>query len=256
VTAAPSLLAQLTDPHIRVGGRDREAAEALSGAVRAVLALEPRPHAVLVTGDLAENGAAREYDRVRELLAPLPTPVHVLAGNHDDRDALRAAFDLGDLTTRSGDLVQYVAHCRDLRIVVCDTTLPGLDEGAFDPVRQAWLETQLLAEPGAPTIVATHHPPIRVGLPAADRLGLPELERAAFARTLARFGQVRRVVCGHVHRTVLGTAGGCPILALSSTWVQTKLEIGAPDLEMVREPPSIALHALVDGELVSHVQPV
>jgi Icc protein len=51
-----------------------------------------RPQAVVVSGDLANSAATGEYERLRELLEPLPMPVHVLAGNHDDRDALREHF--------------------------------------------------------------------------------------------------------------------------------------------------------------------
>ena len=88
------ILAQLSDPHVLVGPGDRGSAESLAAGVAAVLALRPRPDAVLVSGDLADTASAAEYERVRELLAPLPMPVHVLPGNHDDRDALRAHFPL------------------------------------------------------------------------------------------------------------------------------------------------------------------
>ena len=88
------ILAQLSDPHVLVGPGGRGSAASLAAGVAAVLALRPRPDAVLVSGDLADTASAAEYERVRELLAPLPMPVHVLPGNHDDRDALRAHFPL------------------------------------------------------------------------------------------------------------------------------------------------------------------
>ena len=84
-----TVLAQLSDPHLRVGADDRGAARALETAVAAVLDLRPAPDAVLVSGDLGERGEPDEYSRARELLAPLPMPVHVLAGNHDDAEAWR-----------------------------------------------------------------------------------------------------------------------------------------------------------------------
>src|SRR5512132_2414444 len=90
--AVPTLLAQLSDPHVRVGPGDRGAAHALAAAVEAVLALRTPADAVLVSGDVAEHGTAAEYERARELLALLPMPVHVLPGNHDDRDGLGACF--------------------------------------------------------------------------------------------------------------------------------------------------------------------
>ena len=87
-----TVLAQISDLHLRVDGDDLGAARALEAAVAALLELRPAPDAVLVSGDLGEHGEAREYTRARELLAPLPMPVHMLAGNHDDAEALAEAF--------------------------------------------------------------------------------------------------------------------------------------------------------------------
>src|SRR6185503_16671382 len=68
------IIAQLSDPHIKVGANDEGSAAALARAVDAVLALTPLPAAVVVTGDLAEHAAAAEYERFAELVAPLPMP--------------------------------------------------------------------------------------------------------------------------------------------------------------------------------------
>ena len=87
-----TILAQLSDLHLQAGDDDRGAARALRTAVAAVLDLRPAPDAVLVSGDLGERGEPAEYALARELLAPLPMPVHVLAGNHDDHEALSEAF--------------------------------------------------------------------------------------------------------------------------------------------------------------------
>jgi Icc protein len=247
----PSLLAQLSDPHLDVGPGDRGSAQALAAAVAAVLALRPLPDAVVITGDIANGGAQSEYERVHELLEPLPMPVHVLPGNHDDRDALRERFGV------AGDgPVQYVAQCGGLRLVVCDTQRPGRDDGALDGGRLEWLEAQLAAQPQAPTIVAMHHPPMTIGLPVLDALGIAEPERTALGELLARSWQVRRLIAGHVHRTAFGVHGGCAVFTCASTHLQAPLEIGAQELRLVEEPPVIALHVALDGGLVSHVQPV
>src|SRR5205085_7147899 len=121
--ARVSVLVQLSDPHLHVGGDDRGAARALEAAVAAVLALRPAPDAVLVSGDLGDAGSPDEYARARELLAPLPMPVHVLPGNHDDADALADAF---------GMRAPYGTTLAGTRLVVCDTTVRGRVEGSLD----------------------------------------------------------------------------------------------------------------------------
>ena len=239
------MLAQLTDPHVEVGPGDRGSAESLAAGVSAVLALRPLPDAVLVSGDLAETASATEYERVRELVAPLPMPVHVLPGNHDDRDALREHFPL------PGDgRYEYAVDVAGVRLVACDSTIPGRPEGALDV---AWLEAQLGA---GPAIVAMHHPPFAIGMPAADEIMLGAADRDALAALLARSPQVRRVIAGHVHRAAFATVGGCAAMACPSVHLATRLEIGAPGFELAREPPAFAVHVAVGGEIVSHIQPV
>jgi 3',5'-cyclic-AMP phosphodiesterase len=164
-------------------------------------------------------------------------PVHVLAGNHD----------------RLPERTAYAVRVGELRLVACDTTIPGEDGGRLDV---DWLEARLAENPRAPTIVAMHHHPVAIGIPWLDEIGLPDADRTAVAELLRRSPQVRRVVAGHVHRTSVASLGGCPVVTCTSTNLQATLEFGATTLEVTEEPPSILVHALVDGELVTHVQPV
>ena len=232
---ATTVLAQLSDPHMRLPPEDEGAGAALEAAVRSVLALGPLPDAVVVTGDLADGAVPAEYERVRELLAPLPMPVHLLPGNHD-------AGVVG---------ADYAVRVGEARLIACDSTIPGRDDGELD---LDWLEACLAADRDSPTIVAMHHPPILTGIGGLDELGLNN--RDALAALLERSPQVRRVIAGHVHRGAFGVVGGCGVVACPSTNLQAKLEIGAEGFTIVREPPAFAVHALMDGELVSHLQPV
>lgn len=240
-----TLLAHISDPHLRVGPADQGSAAALARAVAAVLALDPLPHAVIVTGDLAEHASAEEYERVRELLAPLPMPVHVLAGNHDDPDTMRQHFPLAG----AGEY-RYTVDCGGLRVIGCDTSRRGRDDGELD---LDWLEAQLAAD--APAIVTMHHPPLITGIGGLDEIGLPAAQRAALAALLARAPQVRCVAAGHVHRGAFAVLGGCGVVACPSTNLQAKLQIRSEGYEIGDDPPAMVLHALIDGELVSHVQP-
>ena len=51
----------------------------------------------------------------------------------------------------------YAAECGELRLVVCDTTIRGRDDGHLD---LDWLEAQLRGD--GPTVVAIHHPSLVV----------------------------------------------------------------------------------------------
>jgi Icc protein len=252
-----TVIAQLSDPHVDVGPDEPGSCEALAAAVDAVVRLDPAPDAVLVSGDLTNRSDAASYERVRELLAPLAMPVHVLPGNHDDREALRTWFTDDPVDGAHGAPFQYALRCGDVRLVVCDTTVRGRDDGRLDAGTLAWLEGELAAEPSVPTIVAMHHAPLLTGIRAMDALGLPEADRAGLADLLHRSPQVRRVVAGHVHRGCFGLLGGCGVFACPSTHLQVRWDPGGADIVLEPAPPSYALHAVHDGgEVVTLVQPV
>jgi 3',5'-cyclic AMP phosphodiesterase CpdA len=225
------LLAQISDPHIKLD--DDTSQPALAAAVARVLTLKPLPAAVLVTGDIADSDAPAEHERARELMSPLPMPVHLLAGNHDP------------------GLPAYTASAGGLRIVACNTAQPGRDDGALDV---DWLRAQLV--PDVPTVIAMHHPPIDIGITFADEIGLPAADREALAELLRRSPQVKGVVAGHVHRTVAGTLGGCPVLTCTSTNIQAALDFTTSDMLLTHEPPSILVHAWLGAQFVTHVHPV
>jgi 3',5'-cyclic-AMP phosphodiesterase len=207
---------------------------------------------VIVTGDLADDGAPRSYARMRELIAPLTVPIHPIPGNHDDRDALREAFADHPGVAGSDGFIQYAVDCGGLRVLLCDTLLPGSDGGLYDAARRAWLAEEL--EDDLPTIVAMHHPPILTGIPAFDAIGLPDEDRRALAALLGDRPGVLRVAAGHIHRIITADVGGVPVAVAPSAWLQAVLDL-RPGAAIVLgdDRPGYALHVLADGgELVTH----
>jgi Icc protein len=248
------ILAQLTDPHITIGPGDAGSADALATAVDAILALDPAPDAVLLSGDLTEHASTEEYERAAELLAPLSMPIHLLAGNHDDADELRAHLGAPG---QAGEPLQYSLRLGPLRLIACDTTVSGSDAGALGPERLSWLQAELERDRETPTLLAMHHPPLLIGVGVLDEIGLAEADRLALAEVMAANPQVKRIVAGHVHRGATGGLGGCPIFVCPSSYLQLALDLG-PDSEiaLVREPPALGLHVTVGDELISHVVPI
>jgi Icc protein len=248
----PFLLVQLSDPHIGADWAEGDPTARFAAAVQSVRALG-RPDAVLVSGDLADHASDAEYEVVRELLDSLGAPISVLPGNHDDRRALHRHFGVpgGD-----GEPVQYSSDLGRLRLVVLDSTRPGEDFGSLDGGRLGWLDAELAAAPEIPTIVAMHHPPVLTGSAVWDDLGLPLADRLALGEVIKRQHHVRRVVAGHVHRTMTGDLAGTPVVTVPSTYVQARLDFESEELELTPDPAGFGVHVVVDGELTSHVEPV
>jgi Icc protein len=218
-----------------------------AAAVEAVRSLAP--DAVLLSGDLAENAADQEYEQLREILEPLGVPAYVLPGNHDDGHALHRHFGVPDP-------VRYSVDLGALRLVVLDSTIPGEDAGALGPDQLAWLDAELEAGPDALTLIALHHPPFVTGMRPLDELGLPAADRRALGEVLERHRQVRRVVAGHFHRVLTGDLAGVPVMTVPSTYVQFRLNFAAQEIEIAATPAGFGVHAVVDGELISHIEPL
>jgi 3',5'-cyclic AMP phosphodiesterase CpdA len=250
----PFLLVQLSDPHIGATWADGDPVAGLAAVVESVRRLPDAPDAVLMSGDLADHADDAEYEIVHEWLAQLGAPFYVLPGNHDDRDTLRRHFDLPGAT---GTPVQYAVDLGPLRLAVLDSQRPGEDRGELDSDRLSWLDAELAEEPDRVTVVALHHPPLATGVALWDEMGLPAADRRALGDVLKRHPQVRRVIAGHAHRTVTAELAGRAVLAVPSTYAQSRLNFNAEEIEVsAAEPAGFAVHALLDGELASHVQPV
>lgn len=247
------LLIQFTDPHIGATWAEVDPVARLAAAIETVRRVGDHPDAVLVSGDLTDDAAEDGYRRVSELLEPLGSPVYVLPGNHDDRDGLRRSFDL---TGEAGSPVQYAVDLGPLRLVVLDSIRPGEDRGELDAHRLAWLDAELAAAPDQVTVLAMHHPPLSTGSPAWDRVGLPAEDRRALGEVLQRHPQVRRVVAGHMHRTIVDELAGRVVMAAPSTFVQAQISFGTEQIGFVAGSAAYAVHVLRDGELSSHIQPV
>lgn len=252
----PFLLAQVSDLHLKAGGElcyDKvDTAEMLRACMRHLLAFQPRPDAVVITGDLTDRGSAEEYALLRELIAPLSMPVYLMPGNHDERDALRSAFPEHAYLRQSLEFVQYAIEAHPLRLVALDTLVPGESGGALCEQRIGWLDRMLAREPAKPTVVLMHHPPFRSFLGNLDRHGLPG-ERG-LAAVIGRHPQVQAVLCGHVHRPIETRFAGVIASTAPSAAHQIALEIasGAP-ARFVMEPPAYRLHAWApDTGLVTH----
>ena len=146
----------------------------------------------------------------------------LLPGNHDRVDALRAAFRRR--SPRQDGRADGVVE-GEVRIVTLDSSRFPEPGGDLDADQLDWLEDVLSAAPTAPTIVALHHPPFATGIGHMDAMALSAAASADLEAVIARHPQVERVVCGHLHRSVIRRFGGtiaqvCPArpMRCSSTW--------------------------------------
>lgn len=252
------LIVHITDFHVVAEGKLAygvvDSRARLTRAVEAILRLDPRPDAVLVTGDLVDKPDAEAYRFVRAALDRLPMPVHIVPGNHDARSMLLEHFpDLPTVGTRR--FVGYAVDDFPLRLVAADTTREGAHVAEFCAERADWLDRVLAGRPDAPTLLFLHHPPMETGVTAMDFLGdewARELEEVVL-----RHRQVVRVVCGHHHRAITAGWAGSIVTSAPSISHQYPSRFGPDALPaLTEEAPGMLLHWWTGKTLVSHAMPI
>lgn len=254
-------IAQITDIHIGFdpGNPDEHNMQRLRALLRRLIESPNRPDLLLLSGDLTEFGDAESYARLAEAVSVCPFPVWPMAGNHDERTALLAAFPQ---TPSEGGFVHYVLELPGLRLIVLDTLEPGRHGGAFGDARAAWLKAQLAADTRTPTVIAMHHPPFESGLTWLDSSN-DEPWIARFADAIAGQQQVRAIIAGHLHRTIHTLWNGVSLTVCTSVAPTVALDLTPIDPErpdnralITDEPAGYALHMWDGQRLVSHFESI
>lgn len=216
----------LSDIHIGpVEGPNSRGIDARESLRRMLAGLDSVPDvgAVVVSGDVADDGSTEAYtaarDMVREFAAPRRAPVVFCTGNHDERGAFAKVLGSGHLGADGGDLATAVVDSPEgeraavsviggHRFVTLDSLVPGKVYGRIGPRQLDWLR-EVLAEP-APhgTVVVLHHPPVTLEVEVQQALGLQD--GAALADAL-RGSDVRLVLCGHFHLQLFGHLASVPV---------------------------------------------
>lgn len=250
------LIAQLSDLHL-APDHDPVAGANLARfdeTLATIATLGRRPDLYLVTGDIAEHGDTASYALFLERMASLGTPWLATLGNHDRQEAYAEALEgSGD----QGRLDGPVARFDQLSVVLADTSAAPLHGGWFDAERAARLDAALAGCAPHPTLLALHHPPVRIGLdwldPAPDAEWIGHLRSA-----LAPHRHLLGIACGHVHVAASTSFEGLPVAICPSTAARAwpdlaPLDKSRPDQRplIVEGHPGFALHHVVDGRLTS-----
>ena len=246
-------LIHLTDTHLVPSGRrlhGLDPKERLATCVAHVAAHHADAELCIHTGDVADAGHPDAYEAVREVLAELPMPVHLVPGNHDDRDAFVAAFP-GAPRDEHG-FVQQAIRLEIGHVLLLDTLEPARGHGGdYCPRRLGWLEARLEEAGDGPVYVFMHHPPFDIGIPALDEIALADPR--PFEDAVTSTGNVRHIFFGHAHRPISGQWRGIAFSTLYGTSHQTRLDFRSPQpLAYTAEPPAYGIVLIDDASVVVH----
>lgn len=189
---------------------------------------------VLVAGDLADRGDLDAYHHLRDRLAELTPPVHLTLGNHDDRETFLKVFgaDLDDPEGR----VSRVVDAGGYRVILLDTSEPGLVGGRLCEGRRGWLAARLDEARDRPVIVVQHHHANPLSLPV-DSIILEDAE--AYLDILRRHPDIRQVIAGHVHLPTSAVWRGIPMTTFAGSHYSVSPHVpGVPGEQSFLEGPA------------------
>jgi len=239
------LVAQISDIHARPDLSSLRTLERAIGWLRTL-----RPDALVISGDLVDDGWRQGYRLIAESLQSLDCPVHLLPGNGDDVLLMRSELAaVGTWTAATGPM-HFRAAANGLTLCGIDVTVAGESYG--DVLSHLpWLMSTL-SDVTTPVLLFMHQPPFRIGIEALDQVRCKN-DGALLSNLEAMDRPPLGILCGHVHRPVSGRLGSIPVQTCGSLCPSNPLLLDSrADLPVV-DAPSFLVHDVSDGRLLSHV---
>lgn len=255
---ARRVILHLSDTHLLAGDRllggRYDVAAHLRRTLAAAEATGVRPDAVVFTGDLTDLGEPEAYRALRAAVEPwaarLGARVVWVAGNHDERTALRAELLDAEATEEP---VTGVWDLDGLRLIALDSSVPGWHHGDLDAAQLQWLRAELAEPAPLGTILALHHPPLPTHIPFFDILELRD--QPGLAAAIAG-SDVRAILAGHLHYSTSGTFAGVPVSVSAASCYTMDLARPADEVNGMDAGQSFHLVHVWDETITHAVVPV
>ena len=250
------LFAQISDTHVMEPGVPARGVMPTGAHLERVVAflnhMRPRPGLAIVSGDIINDGGAEQAEEAARILKQLEMPFHIVPGNHDDREALRAAF-AGEACPADGAFLHHAFRAGPLRFIALDSSEPGRPGGILCAQRLAWLRARLAEDEETPTILFLHHPPMNFGVLETDEDGFAGA--GDLAETVREAGNVIAILAGHIHLFAHGMLQGVPVItAPTASGMRLHLDLTMTEPSAFHpDDPALLLHKWTpEAGLVSH----
>lgn len=244
-----TVIAHISDLHVTGDAARRQRIRAVVDHVNARAA---GIDVLVVTGDITDGGTPAQTTEAAEILAAAKVPTLVIPGNHDRRPEFARAL-LGDAPT---DLpLNRSAVIGDVLYLMCDSTIPGRDDGWLADASLDWMDQQMTdVAAGIPVVVCFHHPPATLTMPYMDNIR--QIGEDRVADLIARHPSVVGFLCGHAHSAAVTTFAGRPLVVAPGVSVTLKLPFEGEGFIDATQPAGIAFHTIDGSRLITHFRAV
>ncbi|MGE4565610.1 MAG: PQQ-binding-like beta-propeller repeat protein [Victivallaceae bacterium] len=220
-------LAVLADVHVSPGNPNAAALAKVIGEIN-----QGSYDAVLVPGDLTNNGDEAEFDTVKALLDQLNVPCFAIPGNHETTWSPSA----GQGWFRRWPSDRILADVGDVRLIGFATGPEmKMGDGFVRSDDLAWLKQMLAENSGKKELIVFCHYPL-----------VPGLGNCREVSALLRPANVAAVISGHLHRSRVYDYDGVPGIVGRSLLSGTAEPAGYAEIETT--PDKIIYREKIPGE--------
>lgn len=150
------------------------------------------PDAIVITGDLTNEGLMKEYEKCKSLLSKFNTKkIITISGNHDYRNTgyllFKKFFPFETINELDNNVV----------LVTLGTARPDRNEGEVGYRQNLWLDRTMKKYKDWVKILAMHHHLVAIPDTGSDQLTV--VDAGDILRTIMT-NNVDLVLCGHKHR--------------------------------------------------------
>lgn len=217
----------------------------LQAVIDALKQKEKIADVILLTGDLSQNGSAKSYQYIADMLSVLKAPVYYVAGNHDSITVMNKVYPRG--AVKNDKHLVFTSW----QLILLNSQQFGKVYGYIDHEQLEFLEKSLRTHPDKKTLIVLHHHPIPIGCRWLDHLGLSNSHD--FWAILTRYPSVKVIIYGHVHQESEQIKQGITCYSAPATCIQFKPKQVYFALEQL--PPGYRwIELFADGTITTGVE--
>lgn len=184
-------IVHLSDLHITKDGTEIWGTNTLYHFQRAmqVIATINDIDAIIITGDLSNDGSNWSYSYIHHSLKQLGIPIFCCPGNHDNLENMKL------VNSEFFHVSDYCINIDGYDLFIMNSTISGMSRGLLCKDSMSWLEKKI-SNSSNPAIIAFHHPVVDPG-GWLNRKILDNKEE--FVKLVSKYSQVKLVLYGHIH---------------------------------------------------------
>ncbi len=231
---------QITDCHLLENNLSKfknvSPAQSLQQVCKSVLQKHADADLLLLTGDLSQDGSAKSYSNLLDLIPHSSFQTYALAGNHDAPELMHSILSPG---------INLEKSCRHKNwcLLFLHSAVANEVSGTLEKEELLWLKQQLDSFSKQHVMLAIHHHPVATGSQWMDKIGLRN--SSELNEVIREYANIRLLVHGHTHQANSSQIHQIPCYGTPSSWRQFVTNSRKHQMDVL--PPAYRVIELFDN---------